>query len=286
MQEKTLLEMKIPSECISESSFLHLGESLNASGFCEESDMETGRFFRLAWFDSSASDASLVRARITAAALLAGVRAENICVKTLNSDWKTAWQADWKMVEAGKRLCVRPSFCAPPGDKRIDIVLDPGMAFGTGQHATTRLCLIAIERICDQTLPKSLLDMGCGSGLLAIAAAKLGIQHIMGVDNDPVAIVTARKNADINHVNIRFEIGQEPPHEPFDIVVANILARPLIEMAPGLAAATGQHLILSGVMESQIDDVKRSFVNEGLKPCRVEFQSEWASLELISPGKE
>jgi ribosomal protein L11 methyltransferase len=279
MQVETLLEMKVPADSISEPSFIHITRSLNAVGYCEQKDEADGREFRIAWFRMD-GDAKLTRARIVASALLAGVCSEDIEVQTLDDHWESAWKTDWKPVETGERLRIRPSFCGPVSDDRIEVVLDPGMAFGTGQHATTRLCLAAIEQICSDHAPQSMLDMGCGSGLLAIAAAKLGVPHIVAMDHDPVAIEVARENAAINKVKIRFELGDAPPNRKFDLVVANILANPLIEMASALAASTGQYLVLSGLMESQLEDVSRPYLASGLHITKVERESEWALIEL------
>jgi len=135
----------------------------------------------MAWF-TAGDNPQKMRTSIVVAAMLFGVPQADICLNALEDDWKTAWQKDWKAMPIGKRLWVRPSFCEPPVDDRLDIVLNPGMAFGTGSHATTRLCLEAIERICATCMPDTMLDMGAGSGILAIAAAKLGVRHVLAMD--------------------------------------------------------------------------------------------------------
>jgi ribosomal protein L11 methyltransferase len=159
-------------------------------------------------------------------------------------------------------------------------VLDPGMAFGTGQHATTRLCLIAIERICEAAPPQSMLDMGAGSGLLAIAAGKLGARGIVAIDNDPVCVAACRTNAEINAVAMESRLGDTPPDRRFELVAANILAGPLIDMAPELARCIAGRLVLSGLLAEQAGAVTAAYTAEGLTHLRTDRLDEWASVEL------
>jgi len=160
--------------------------------------------------------------------------------------------------------------------------LDPGMAFGTGQHATTQLCLESIERICREPMPSSMLDMGSGSGLLAIAAAKLGVKQVLAIDHDPIAVEACKVNAGINGVVLRSVLDDTPPNARFSLIVANILAGPLIAMAPRLAACAGGPLVLSGLLAAQVNDVGRAYMRAGLTPVRTDVRDEWAALELKS----
>jgi len=160
-------------------------------------------------------------------------------------------------------------------------VLDPGMAFGTGQHATTCLCLRAIERACAGSPPASLLDMGAGSGLLAIAAGKLGVRHIVAIDYDPISVEAAAVNAGINDVELESRLGDTPPAEAYELVVANILAGPLIAMAKGLAACSGQRLVLSGLLQTQVDEVRAAYEAQGMSVDRIDSEGEWAAIELV-----
>jgi len=276
------LELRLAAEMIDEAGFDTLCESLDAVGTAFETDADSGMSLRIAWFACGEAPQRM-RAAVTAAALLAGVAPDAIHLQVLGDDWATAWQRDWRAMPVGRRLWVRPSFCEPPSDDRLDIVLDPGMAFGTGQHATTRLCLEAIERICDEAMPATMLDMGAGSGLLAIAAAALGVRDVLAVDNDAVAVEACRTNAAANGVAIRCEWGDTPPDASFDLVVANILAGPLIDMVPGLAACTGRRLVLSGLLQTQAEAVSRAYEAQGLKALRTEAMAEWAAIELIRP---
>jgi len=279
MQAVKCLELRVEGADVAAEAFAGLAESLQTLGTSQETDAETGAVTRLAWFAMD-EDIAAQRARIVAAALLAGACPEHIQLHELGDDWETAWQKNWQALPVGKRLWVRPSFCEPPTDGRIDIVLDPGMAFGTGQHATTQLCLVAIERICSEQAPQSMLDMGAGSGLLAIAAAKLGVEEVLAMDHDPTAVEACKVNAEINGVAIRSELGDAPPHATFDLVVANILAGPLMDMAPRLAACVGKSLVLSGLLTTQVEDVCRAYIEAGLMVVRTDTQEEWAAVEL------
>jgi len=283
MQESIWLELRIPAAHVSENSFTAMAKSLNCLGTAEEIQADAGHSVFTAWF-ATGSDVQRTRAQITAASLLQGVPAGAISLYGIGGEWETAWQRYWQAMPVGERLWVRPSFCAPPTDRRIDIVLDPGMAFGTGQHATTRLCLSAIERLCGDSSVQSMLDMGCGSGLLAIAAAKLGVKEVLAIDNDSMAIAATQKNAWINHVNIRCMPANRPPTGSFDLVVANILARPLADMAPTLAACTGKYLILSGLLTAQAEAIAMSYTKAGLQLTHMETRDEWTLLEMRRQG--
>jgi len=274
------LELRLPAASIETVIFEQLCEGLGAAGQALKTDAKSGRSEHMAWF-SAGDDPQKTRAAITAAAMLFGVPQSDICLNALGDDWETAWQKDWKAMPIGKHLWVRPSFCAPPVDDRLDIVLDPGMAFGTGSHATTQLCLEAIERICAGHMPATMLDMGTGSGILAIAAAKLGIKNVLAMDNSQDAVEACRKNAKINDVHIVSQLGNSPPNRRFDFVVANILAKPLINMAPELATCVHSTLVLSGLLTTQAKDVRRRYKAEGLESLRpISTQGEWAAIEM------
>ena len=170
-------------------------------------------------------------------------------------DWVRLTQAQFKPIRISARLWIVPSWERAPDPAAINITLDPGVAFGTGSHATTRLCL----RWLDANIRggESVLDYGCGSGILAIAAARLGAARVCGVDIDPQAILAARANAMQNRIVAAFH---EPGREALlacDVVLANILAGPLITLAPLLASATRRdgRIVLSGVLESQAAEV-------------------------------
>ncbi|MDQ6987717.1 MAG: 50S ribosomal protein L11 methyltransferase, partial [Mariprofundaceae bacterium] len=199
------LELRLPERVVDEHSFAQMCEHLNATGLALQTDVKSRQSEHVAWF-AAGQDIQHARARITAAAILLGAQHGDISLTLLNDDWETAWQRDWHGMPIGERLWVRPSFCDPALAERIDIVLDPGLAFGTGHHATTQLCLRAIEHICLQQTPENMLDMGAGSGILAIAAGKLGVRNIIAVDNDADAVAACRINAEINGVDMQSRI--------------------------------------------------------------------------------
>jgi len=281
MQAGKCLELKIAATAIEESEFTALAEALHALGTAGETDADSGLSQHLAWFAID-DDEPLRRAELTAAVLLAGADAESFALTTLEqSGWETAWQKDWKAMPVGKRLWVRPSFCEPPTDGRLDVVLDPGMAFGTGTHPTTRLCLEAVERICLATPPATLLDMGAGSGLLAIAALKLGASTALAIDMEQDSVEACTENAAINGVQLDVLLDDTPPAGQFELVVANILAAPLVWMAKELSACVGNRLILSGLLTTQVDDVCAAYTAEGLTEVRRDSIEEWSSVELL-----
>lgn len=236
-----------------------------------------GRAVLVAWF---AERAAAEAARRVVAGELAEVPEE---------DWGEGWKKDFRPLDVG-RVRVRPSWIdepTPPG--AVEVVLDPGMAFGTGSHATTSLCLAALSDVLGARPGASLLDVGTGSGLLAIAARKLGAGRVAANDNDPVAVDVARENAERNGALL--ELTVEPVEVipgTFDVVVANILANVLVELAPRLAAkvAPGGVLLLSGILGPQEDEVRRAQVAQGLVPLPGgdRRDGEWSLLALRRPA--
>ncbi len=176
-------------------------------------------------------------------------------------DWERAWQQHVAPRRYGQRLWVVPSFTRNPPRGGVCVRLDPGLAFGTGNHATTALCL---EWLAEQTLDGlDLIDYGCGSGILAIAAVKLGARAARAVDNDPKALETARENARLNRClgRIRFHSPESLPSAPADVLVANIFANPLISLADELARLVrpSGRIALSGILATQAEDVHRAY---------------------------
>lgn len=171
------------------------------------------------------------------------------------ADWVRLTQSQFEPIKISERLWIVPSWHEAPDPAAINLALDPGLAFGTGSHPTTRLCLEWLE--ANVTPGCSVLDYGCGSGILAIAAKKLGAGRTAGVDVDPAALASAAENAARNDVTIRLLSSNEPLDERFERVVANILTNPLMLLAPLLSARleTGGRLALSGVLETQAERV-------------------------------
>jgi len=172
-----------------------------------------------------------------------------------DQDWVRLSQAQFRPVRVSARMWVVPSWHQPPDPAAVNLLLDPGLAFGTGTHPSTRLCLQWLD--AHVRGGEDVLDYGCGSGILAIAAMKLGAARAAGVDIDPKAVEVSRENAARNRVQGEFFTPEAAPARQFDIVLANILANPLKVLAPALAAATrpGGRVVLSGILSQQHADV-------------------------------
>ncbi len=210
-----------------------------------------------ALFDAHADVAASVAAALRAAGL------DPACAfdvePVADQDWVRATQSQFQSVRVSPRLWVVPTWHAPPDPTAISLIIDPGLAFGTGTHPTTRLCLTWLDaNLCGG---ESVLDYGCGSGILAIAAIKLGAARAAGVDVDPTALLAARHNAMQNRVEVQFENADQPAATVHDIVLANILANPLELLAPLLARATrgGGRIVLSGILEHQAEAVRDAY---------------------------
>jgi ribosomal protein L11 methyltransferase len=236
-----------------------------------------GRALLVAWF-AERGEAEAARA------LHGGALAE-----VADEDWGEGWKKDLRPLDVG-RVRVRPSWidaAPPPGS--VEVVLDPGMAFGTGSHPTTSLCLAALSDLLTARPGASVLDVGTGSGLLAIAARKLGAGRVAANDEDPVAVAVARENAERNGAALELtgaSLGGIAG--AFDVVVANILANVLVALAPALAAkvAPGGVLLLSGILAGQEEEVRAAQVRQGLAPLPGgdRREGEWVLLALRRPA--
>ncbi len=199
-------------------------------------------------------------------------------------DWAENWKADFLPQCVGERLYVCPSWHVTPPPGRIAIVIDPEMAFGTGRHATTRACLGLIEQACAQRVAARALDVGTGSGVLAIALAKLGTAHVLAIDNDPVALRTAARNAERNGVGSRIRLSSDlsVAAGTFGVVVANLYANLLSDLAPRLAALLAEtgRLICSGFVEADAPRVSATYERLGLRPGATAVEEGWVTLEL------
>ncbi|MEX2012096.1 MAG: 50S ribosomal protein L11 methyltransferase, partial [Chloroflexota bacterium] len=202
-------------------------------------------------------------------------------------DWAEAWKAHFPVLRVGRRLVIRPTWRRhrpEPGD--VVLALDPGMAFGTGLHPTTRLCLALVEDLADRGLLAGarVLDVGCGSGILAIAAARLGAASVLGVDPDPIAIESTTANARRNRLvrRIRARQGSIPSgSRPFDVVLANLVASLLVELAPGLRdeLVPGGTIVASGIFVDREDEVAHAFESAGLRAAGRRAEGDWVALE-------
>ena len=178
-----------------------------------------------------------------------------------DQDWERAWMDQFHPLRFGERLWVVPHWHTPPDPDAVNIMLDPGLAFGTGTHPTTALCLEWLdgEALREQTV----IDFGCGSGILAIAAAKLGAARVWAVDHDPQALQATRDNARANDVEhlISTCTAEDLPALQADVLLANILAAPIISLAPSFAALLrpGGRVLLSGILDVQADEVLEKY---------------------------
>jgi len=188
--------------------------------------------------------------------LMAPVILPSYRIETIeDKDWVREWMDNFHPMCFGEKLWICPSWHQPPKPDAVNILLDPGLAFGTGTHPTTELCLNWLDQA--DLKDKTVIDYGCGSGILAIAAALLGAKKVIGIDTDPQALEATQANAERNNVQIATYLPQDCPNERADVVLANILAGPLQALAPTLASLSHPNadIILSGILESQADTV-------------------------------
>ncbi|WP_412478693.1 50S ribosomal protein L11 methyltransferase [Azonexus sp. IMCC34839] len=197
-------------------------------------------------------------------------------------NWVQLTQSQFDPIRVSGRLWIVPSWHETPDPAAINLILDPGMAFGTGSHPTTRLCLEWLEKTV--TPGVSLLDYGCGSGILAIAGAKLGAARVAGVDIDPQAVVAAQANAERNGVVAQFADSAEPVAGEYDLVVANILSNPLRVLAPAICAhvRSGGRLALSGILREQADEIIAIY-RQWLPLQVADVREDWVCLSGVKP---
>lgn len=211
----------------------------------------------VALFDKAA-DVPLIAAAAAGEAGLGATPPYDI-TEVAEQDWVRLTQSQFEPIRINERLWIVPSWHEAPDPQAINLELDPGLAFGTGSHPTTRLCL---EWLCSHVQAgASVLDYGCGSGILAIAAAKLGGARVVGVDIDDNALAAAAGNAGRNHATVQLAHSRHPLDMSFDIVVANILTNPLCVLAPLLTerARPGALIALSGILSAQAEQVRQAY---------------------------
>lgn len=225
-------------------------------------------------------DADIESALKMAAALLGANELPPFQTETVaDQDWVRVWMDRWQPMHFGGQLWVVPSWLTPPEPEAVNIILDPGMAFGTGTHATTGMCLEWLAAHPPRDL--DVIDFGCGSGILAIAALMLGARTALGTDTDPQSLLTSRENAERNGVADKLVLclpDAVPEHASADVLLANILAPALVALAPTLTRLTrpGGWLILSGLLAHQADEVETAYRGHFEFERRV--RDDWAML--------
>jgi len=276
-------------------------------------------FTRVRIFLEDASRADEAKRCLKASMEIVGASAPVETGEIPDEDWKLAYRRHFKIEEIGRRLVTVPAWEKVPEGDRIPLVLDPGMAFGTGKHETTRACLEYIDELSStippfhsSTIPPSFLDMGCGSGILSIAAAKLGFSPVCGFDIDEEAVQASRENAAKNGVGVdfrKFALGRgavtldasieaakgvypdlalqgqandpsEPPFAPADLVVANILGPLLIAFADEIVTYVKRDLIVSGILTELYPEVLAAFVARGFAETSRKTLGEWTTGHL------
>lgn len=208
-------------------------------------------------------------------------------------DWAEAWKVHYQPVRLGRKLFIRPLWVdIQPQPDDIVIALDPGMAFGTGTHPTTQLCMEALEDLVKAGV--NVLDLGCGSGILAITAAKLGAAHVLGLDIDPVAVEVTEENIVQNGVADKITVHQGSLENVitsarrFDLIVVNILARIIIAMCDqhlGDTVRPGGLALFSGIIEDQADEVEAALRKTGLEPYARRKSGDWVVIEARRPQR-
>jgi ribosomal protein L11 methyltransferase len=209
-------------------------------------------------------------------------------VEVAEDDWSVAWRKHHRPLRVGPRSWVQPPWEDAPavaGEARV--LIDPGMAFGTGSHPTTALCLERLDELLAAMPGADVLDVGTGSGVIALLAVKLGAGRVCGTENDPIALAAARRGAELNGIapeRIRWALAdpEELPVAAYQIVVANIVLNTLVELAPAIArkVASGGRLVLSGLLAAQADEAEAAYAAQGLSPAARAERDGWARVEL------
>lgn len=214
----------------------------------------------------------------------AGAAFVDVTTSEVADDWASRWRTFHRPVTIGGRLHVRPPWADPPrpGASLIDVVIDPGQAFGTGSHDTTRLCL---EALLELAPGGPLVDLGCGSGVLAIAAAKLGWEPVLGVDQERESVAATRDNAAVNGVVVqarRFDLLRDGPAPAAPTMVANLMRPLLMHLAAArFAAEDPRELVIGGLLGHEADELAAAFARRGLRERARRRRGEWAALTLV-----
>lgn len=197
-----------------------------------------------------------------------------------NEDWTRKWIENFKPISCGERLWICPSWCEPPNPKAVNLLLDPGLAFGTGTHPTTFLCLEWLDK--QDLNGKTIIDFGCGSGILGIAALLLGAERVIAIDIDPQALTATQDNAIRNKLSedaIECYLPEDCPEFKADILIANILAQPLYTLRDHLATLckSSAQIALSGILKEQAQDLNAHY-QQSFEMDPPEFREDWSRL--------
>lgn len=210
-----------------------------------------------------------------------------------DEDWAEAWKVNYHPLRLGRKIFIRPLWVEEfgnPGD--VVISLDPGMAFGTGTHPSTQLVLEAAEDLVEANPNSQVLDLGCGSGILAIGAAKMGAAHVVAIDTDPIAVDATRSNAEANGVLDKLTVSEGSLEwllqrgDQFDISLVNILAKVIIMMCGqglGNIVKPGGVAVFGGIIETQADEVEAALRSTGLNPYKRRMITDWVVIEASKP---
>jgi ribosomal protein L11 methyltransferase len=283
--------VRVPVTQESEEAVTFLMERTLRTTASVYTDANTGRSWVNAYLTKSSDWNAAARSKLTrglrsiAELGLAIPRIHVAVARVPAQDWAESWKRHFKPLDIRRRLLILPSWSLRrPAKAQAVVVLDPGLSFGTGQHPTTRFCLEQLVDARRRRHASSLLDMGCGSGILAIAAATLGYQRVDAFDFDPVAVRAAAQNAKRNRVAIRFvrrDLTRMPEkaNRGFDVVCANLTADLLVSEAKKIRSrlAKGGQLVVAGILQKQFPEVHQAFAKHRLALVRAKTQGEWRS---------
>jgi ribosomal protein L11 methyltransferase len=248
-------------------------------GVIEQDEMVTAYFPGTVYIKTIVHELSLIKALLDASGGPEGLTFTHALIP--EQDWNETWKKGFDPIDVGDHFTVLPPWEAPRKD-RINLVIDPAMAFGTGHHETTRSCLELLDKYAPKVNKDRFLDLGTGTGILAIAAAKLGFRQVTGVDTDRLAVDAAKKNIELNHsggIDIR-EGGIDDLGDTYDFIAANIISGVLVALAPQFASRLNPCGIaaLSGILMGQDKEVIEAMAAAGLKLVERYIDGKWVSL--------
>jgi ribosomal protein L11 methyltransferase len=222
-------------------------------------------------------------------ALGLGTAAAPTLVALADRDWGEAWREHFRPLPVGRRLCVAPPWDVPPGADRLVLIIEPGRAFGTGHHGSTAGCLDLLERTLEMARVEAALDLGTGSGILAVAAVKLGVPRVVAVDEDPDAVAAAAANAERNGVAARIDcrLGDAATSDlgPAPLVLANLLTAAHLKLGQRYRrlVVAGGTLVLGGILDAEADLVRDAVAGHGLAPSETRSIDGWSALGFRAP---